>query len=72
MNRRSILRGAAAITASALCPPIQADSPQHVRVALDSTNRGQRNEFRRISMEAFKHDNCLTQEDSIPASFVGT
>jgi mannose-6-phosphate isomerase-like protein (cupin superfamily) len=34
MNRRSILTGAAAITASALCPPLQADSPQHaIRVA---------------------------------------
>jgi mannose-6-phosphate isomerase-like protein (cupin superfamily) len=34
MNRRSILRGAAAITGSALCPPIQADSLEHaIRVA---------------------------------------
>src|SRR5271170_6326852 len=34
MKRRSILTGAAAITASALYPPLQADSPQHaIRVA---------------------------------------
>jgi hypothetical protein len=33
MKRRSILTGAAAIGATVLCPPIQADSPQSTRWA---------------------------------------